>query len=69
VLGKKYRRQRKGFSVAPSVVINIVLTKGGAYQLRKFSMLALRELVAYHSKVFLPRKWSLSKDEKTLVLE
>ena len=69
MLVKKYRRQRKGSSVAPSVVINIVLAKGGTYQLRNFSMLALRDLVAYHSRSHLPRKWSLSKDEKTLVLE
>ena len=68
-MGKKYRRQRRGSSVAPSLVINIFLSKSGAYVLRNFSMLALRELEAYHSKVSLPRKWRLSKDEKRLVLE
>jgi len=69
ILGKKYRRQRKDSSVVPSLVINIVLKKTGAYELRNFSMLTLRELEEYHSKVHLPRKWWLSKDEKRLVLE
>jgi len=68
VLVKKYRR-RKDSSVPPLLEINIVLKKSGAYELRNFSMLTLRELEEYHSKVRLPRKWRLSKDEKRLFLE
>jgi len=69
VLVKKYRRRRKDSSVPPSLEIKIFLSKSGAYVLKNFSMLTLRELEEYHSKVHLPRKWRLSKDEKRLVLE
>ncbi len=49
--------------------MKIALKKtSGAYELRNFSILKLRELEEYHSKVDLPRKWRLSKDEKTLWL-
>ena len=53
----------------PIVELKIVLEKSGAYKLRGFSMLKLKALEAHHSKVHLPRKWRLSKDEKRLVLE
>lgn len=71
MLVKKYHRRLKGKerSVPPLLVINIVLKKSGAYELRNFSMLTLRELEKYHSNINLPRKWRLSKDEKRLVLE
>ena len=71
MLVKKYRRRSKGKdrSVPPLLVINIVLKKSRAYELRNFSMLTLRELEEYHSKVNLPRRWRLSKDEKKLFLE
>jgi len=69
VLVKKYRRRCKDSSVPPSLEINIVLKKSGAYELRNFSMLALRDLEEYHSKVHSLRKWRLSKDEKRLFLE
>jgi len=68
-LGKKYRRQRKDSSVPPSLEIKIFLSKSGAYILRNFSMLTLRDLEEYHSKVHSLRKWRLSKDEKRLFLE
>ena len=63
----KYSK-RKGSSSPPLVEMDIVLKKSGAYELRHFSMLALRALEDYHSKVNLPRKWRLSKDEKRLTL-
>lgn len=71
MLVKKYHRRLKGKdrSVPPLLVINIVLKKSGAYELRNFSMLTLRELEAHHSKVHSLRKWRLSKDEKRLFLE
>jgi len=49
--------------------MEIVRKESGAYELRHFSMLTLRELEEYHSKVHFPRKWRLSKDEKRLFLE
>jgi len=69
MLVKKYHRQRKDSSVPPSLEIGIFLSKSGAYVLKNFSMLTLRELEEYHSKVRLPRRWRLSKDEKRLFLE
>ena len=71
MLVKKYQRRLKGKErlVPPLLTMNIVLKKSGAYEIRNFSMLTLRRLVEYHSKVNLPRKWRLSKDEKRLVLE
>jgi len=69
VLGKKYRRRRKGDFVPSTLEMEIVLKKSGAYELRHFSMLALRDLEEFHSKRNLPRRWRLSKDEKRLYLE
>ena len=66
---RKYRRRKKDGNEAPLVLeMKIVLKPSRAYELRHFSMLKLRELEEYHSKVNLPRKWRLSKDEKTLYL-
>lgn len=67
-MAKKYRSRRRGES-APILEMEIVLKPSRAYEIRHFSMLALRALVEYHSKVHLPRKWTLSKDEKRLTLE
>ena len=64
---RKYPRRKKS-SVPPVLEMNIVVKKSRAYELRHFSMVKLRELEEYHSKVNLPRRWRLSKDEKTLWL-
>jgi len=70
VLVKRYvRRKGENRLSPPSLEMKIVRKKSGAYELRNFSMLTLRELEEYHSKVNLPRKWSLSKDEQRLFLE
>ena len=64
---KKYVRRKKD-DKAPSLVLEIVRKKSRAYELRHFSILTLRALEEYHSKTNYPRKWSLSKDEKKLIL-
>lgn len=69
MLRKKYHRRLKGRVVPAPLVMRIVLVKSRAYKLYNFSMLSLRALDEYHSKVPFPRKWRLSKDEKTLILE
>jgi len=69
VLGKKYRRRGKDLDVAPSLVMNIAVSKSGTYELRHFSILILRDLEEWHSKHHSTRKWRLSKDEKRLFLE
>lgn len=70
MLVKPYvRRKRDGDASPPSLVMKIVLKESGAYELRNFSVLKLRELEAYHSNVHFPRKWHLSKDEQMLSLE
>lgn len=65
---KPYHR-RKNDGSSPLLEMEIVLKKSGAYELRHFSMLMLRALEEYHSKVDLPRKWTFSKDGKRLILE
>ena len=65
---KPYRRRRDDSS-PPLLEMEIVLKKSGAYELRHFSILTLKALEEYHSKVGLSRKWHFSKDEKRLVLE
>jgi hypothetical protein len=68
-LVKRYvRRKKDNNESAPSLVMDIVRKKSRAYELRHFSMLKLRELEEFHSKTNYPRKWSLSKDEKRLIL-
>ena len=65
---KKYHRRGKG--EAPPVLELIIVRKPNRqYALEHFSMLTLRALEEYHDEVNLPRKWRLSKDEKTLWLE
>ena len=54
---------------SPKLVMEIVRKKSRAYELRHFSILKLRELEEFHKKRSYPRKWSLSKDEKRLILE
>jgi len=49
--------------------MEIVLKKSGAYELRHFSILTLKALEEYHSKVQLPRKWIFNKDGNRLILE
>lgn len=66
---RKVYHRRKNRSSPPILELEIVLKKSGAYEVRHFSMLMLRALVEYHSKVNLPMKWKLSKDEKKLFLE
>jgi len=67
---KRYsRRRRKNEDFPPNMEMKIVRKKSGAYEIRNFSMLKLRALEEYHSKVNFPRKWSLSKDETRLFLE
>ena len=69
MLRKKYHRRLKDRAVPAPLVMKIVLVKSRAYKLYNFSMLSLRALDEYHSKAHLPRRWRLSKDEKTLYLE
>ena len=56
-------------SETPLLEMEIVLDSDGAYRLRHFSMLKLKDLEAYHRRVHLPRKWRLSSDFKRLFLE
>ena len=69
MLRRKYHRRLKDRVIPPPLKMKIVLKKNRAYVLERFSMLSLRALDEYHSKVPFPRKWRLSKDEKTLILE
>jgi hypothetical protein len=66
---RRVYHRRKNVSSPPVLDMEIVLKKSGAYEIRHFSILMLRALEEYHSKVHLPRKWSLSKDGKRLILE
>ena len=67
---KRYvRRKKDDKESVPLLMMEIVRKKSRAYELRHFSILKLRELEEYHSKTNYPRKWSLSKDEKRLILE
>ena len=66
---KRYvRRKKDDKETAPVLVLDIVRKPSRAYELRHFSMLKLRELEEFHSRTNYPRKWSLSNDEKRLVL-
>lgn len=65
---RKYVRRKEHGDAPPVLEMKIVLKPSRAYEVRHFSMLKLRELEEYHSRVQLPRKWRLSKDEKTLWL-
>lgn len=69
-MGKRGVYHRRKNDVSPLLLeMEIVLKKSGAYELRHFSMLTLKALEEYHSKVQLPRKWTFSKDGKRLILE
>lgn len=64
-MSRKYKSRKP----SPLLVeLRIVLEKSGAYKVHGFSMLSLRKLNEYHSKVQSPRKWRLSLDEKRLIL-
>ena len=65
---KVYHRRKNDVN-PPLLEMEIVLKKSGAYELRHFSILTLKALEEYHSKVDLPRKWHLTKDGKRLILE
>jgi len=69
VMGKRepYHRCKNGSPLL--LEMDIVLKKSGAYELRHFSMLMLKALEEYHSRVHLPRKWRLINDGKRLILE
>jgi len=68
VVVRRYRR-RKNLPSPPVLDMEIVLKKSGAYELRHFSILTLKALEEYHSKVQLPRKWIFNKDGNRLILE
>lgn len=68
MLRKVYRR-RKNKDSPPLLEMDVVLKTSGAYELRHFSILMLRALEDYHSKVQLPRRWRFTKDRKKLILE
>jgi len=66
---RKYRRRKKDSESPPVLEMKIALKKtSGAYELRNFSILRLRELEEYHSEASVPRRWRLSKDETKLWL-
>ena len=66
---RKVYHRRKNRDSPPLLEMEIVLKKSGAYEIRHFSILMLRALEEYHSKVDLPRKWHFTKDKKRLILE
>jgi len=64
---KKYRRRKRG-DAPPVLELKVVLKSNRQYVIEHFSMLTLRALEEYHSKVNVPRRWRLSEDESTLWL-